>query len=44
MGVLFDDEDLFGDEDDKKVKTNKSKMMLDELEGGGGIGDQNDTD
>lgn len=34
MGVLFDEEDLFGAKG-KKVKTNKSKMLLDELEGGG---------
>ena len=44
MGVLFDDEDLFGDKADKskKIKTNKTKMMLDELEGG--FDDHQDTD
>ena len=44
MGVLFDDEDLFGEKGKKKVKTNKTKMMLDELEGGFGVADRNDTD
>ena len=44
MGVLFDDEDLFGEKGNKKVKTNKTKMMLDELEGGFGVADRNDTD
>ena len=36
-GVVFDAEDLFGNEADKKaVKRNRSKMLLDELEGGAG--------
>lgn len=35
--VLFDDEDLFGDKADRKaLKQNRSKMLLDELEGGAG--------
>lgn len=35
--VLFDDEDLFGDKADRKaLKHNRSKMLLDELEGGAG--------
>lgn len=39
---FFDHEDLFGDKENKKVvKNNKSKMLLDELEGGAG---GNDTD
>mmetsp|Transcript_11619 Transcript_11619/g.15748 ORF Transcript_11619/g.15748 Transcript_11619/m.15748 type:complete len:141 (+) Transcript_11619:712-1134(+) len=32
--VLFDDEDLFGEKGAKKTKSNRSKMLLDELEGG----------
>lgn len=37
-GVLFDDQDLFGDKNEVKTmgRNNKTKMMLDELEGGGG--------
>ena len=41
-GVMFDDEDLFGDEtEQKKIRSNRSKMLLDELELGG---DDEDAD
>ena len=33
--MLFDDEDLFGEKGGKKTKSNRSKMLLDELELGG---------
>ena len=41
-GVLFDEEDLFGDKVGRKkkaLKNNRSKMMLDELEGGDAVGE-----
>jgi hypothetical protein len=35
--ILFDQEDLFGKKNERKaLKQNRSKMMLDELEGGAG--------
>ena len=30
-GVVFDDEDLFGDKNEKKGRNNRSKMLLNEL-------------
>ena len=42
-GVVFDDEDLFGDKEDKKGKSNRSKMLLDEL-GIGGADEVVETD
>ena len=43
VNVLFDDEDLFGEKGGKKTKSNRSKMLLDELELGG-PGAVQDTD